>query len=335
MLGTKDSLMGSLCCCQSLNFPEEGSLVWKWVLTVSLFDVILQDNRVNGVCSASRLVGVYHLWPQIIPIPSTESVELRNEDEHIVIATNSLWKHVTYDQTVHEVKSISDPIQAAKRLRDLAVAHGCSMDISVTVIKLKIDRDPSVRSSTNLQPLLRPYMQTTDPREEEEGADEGAQQEDEEEEEEDPGITNIDDSMSEEEEEERRDILLPLDSSAATQESMDQLVLGAIGTELAGGPNTDQPSMQSTNFDDLPLTDESPGTPTPAGTDSTPSDLPHRVAASGHQQAPQRGGYGVKQQLQQMEMDYEAQTIPKQSQARRSAGFTDLVTSFEQTQVCV
>lgn len=272
----------------------------------------------NGVCGASRLVGVYHLWPQIIPIPSTESVELRTEDEHIVIATNSLWKHVTYEQVVHEVKSISDPIQAAKRLRDLAVAHGCSMDVSVVVIKLKIDRDPPMHSTTNLQPM----QSLSGPDSEQEAREE------EEEEDDDPGVTNIDDPISDEDME-----ILPADST--TQDTIDRLVMDAISSAIGsqGGQIEDQPMMQSTNFDDLPpLSDESPEPPTPLGTDSTPYDLPHQVAASESrgQQVSSHLGYS---KLQQMEMEYEAQTLPKiTSQARKSTGFTE--TSFEQTQVC-
>lgn len=271
----------------------------------------------NGVCGASRLVGVYHLWPQIIPIPSTESVELRAEDEYIIIATNSLWKYVTYDQIVHEVKSISDPIQAAKRLRDLVVAHGCSMDVSVTVVKLKIDSNPPIRSFTDLQAL----QSLLEPDAEEEEDDD------------DPGVTNIDDPISKEDMESERNHMLPIDS--ATQESMDRLVLGAISSPLGfnGGQIKDGPMMQSTN---LPLSDESP---TPVGTDSTPSDLPHRVAASESRgQQPLLLGYAKqhdtqtmpKQQQHQMEMDYETQTMP--SQARKSVGLETSL-NFEQTQV--
>ena len=258
------------------------------------------------MCGASRLIGVYHLWPQIIPIPSTESVELRTEDEHIVVATNSLWKHVTYEQVVHEVKSISDPIQAAKRLRDLAVAHGCSMDVSVTVIKLKMDREPSVRSMTSLQSVQVVSGPDSDLEAEEEEDD-------------NPGVTNIDDPMSDEEEEEMRSesrgVLLPMDSN--TQNTIDGLVMGAISSALGSKEREteeDQPMMHSTNFDDLPpLTDESPEPPTPLGTDSTPSDLPHQVAASESRGQQVSGPLSYKQQQvqQQMEMDYEAQTLPK------------------------
>jgi hypothetical protein len=258
------------------------------------------------------------------------------EDEHIVMGTNSLWKHVTYEQVVHEVRSISDPIQAAKRLRDLAVAHGCPMDVSVTVAKLKIDRDPPKLSTTNLHPL--PSLLGPHPDLEAEGGED-------EEEEEDPGVTNIDDLSEEEEMESERIDTTVLSMNLDAQNTIDQMVMDAISSAIGSHARQteDQPMMQSTNFDDLPpLSDESPEPPTPLETESTPSDLPHQVEASGFrdQQVPGQFSYTKQQQqqqqqLQQMEMDYEAQTLPKiASQAKKNTGFTHLETSFEQTQVC-
>ena len=315
---------------------------------------ILQDNRVNGVCGASRLLGVYHLWPQIIPIPSTESVELRTEDEYIILATHSLWQHLTYEQVTHETRSLSDPTQAAKRLRDLAVAHGCKTDLSVIVIKLKIDMDPPTRSLHQLQPLEALLLPNTEEEAEEE-------EDEEEEEEEEPGVTNIDDVSDDEEEEEgegRKEesggLLLPMDY--AVQEDMDRRVLSAIGSPLSAGDESaehmegDQPLMQSTNFDDLPLSDGSPDRLSPLATDSTPSDLPTMTRAGdrrrgGGEEGPRKSSLSYRQQqqlmlqkqqlLQQNQLEYEAQTLPKiASQSKRTGGYTDLETSFEQTQVC-
>lgn len=276
----------------------------------------------NGVCGASRLLGVYHLWPQIIPIPSTESVDLRTEDEYVVIATDSLWKHINYDQITYEVKSVSDPIQAAKRLCDLAVAYGCSTDVSVLVVKLNIDRDPSVISSTNLQrqAILSAAAAPLEAAEED-----------------DPVVTNIDDPISEEEEEMEGDTEshpLPALPTAPNQDNMDRLVLDAIIGSPLTGQAQDQPTMQSTNFDDLPLTDESPSEPfTPMG--GTESTLPRQVARDQRPPYPIQQVQQMQQLQQQMEMDYEAQTMPKRAQAaRKNSGLTHLETSFEQTQVC-
>lgn len=246
------------------------------------------------------------------------------EDEYIIIATDSLWKHVTYDQVVHETKSISDPIQAAKRLRDLAVAHGSHVDVSVIVIKLKIDKDPPVLRKSGME------------------VPETVSESNSEEEDEELGVTNIDDAISDmdEGENEEEDVesgripITALPMEATTQDDIDRMVLGAITSPLGMESEIkgDQ-MMQSTNLDDLPLSDDdSPESPSPPVADSTMSDLQNQVVSS---QSPQQGkqmSHSIYKQ--QIEMEYEAQTLPKiASQVKKSTGFTDLETSFEQTQV--
>lgn len=262
------------------------------------------------------------------------------EDEYVVIATNSLWKYVTYEQVVHEVKTISDPIQAAKRLRDVAVSHGCHMDVSVIVVKLSMDRDPPIRSLVELQPLQE---------EEVAGMEIGERDivsglEIEEEEEEELGVTNIDDVLSEEEDGQEGDripaLSLPMESATATQEDIDRMVLGAISSpqemelhlQAEEDGREENSLMQSTNFDDLPPLSD--GSPTPMGMDSTTSDLSTNEVTSHQQRYRQHLQQQQQQQLRQMEVDYEVQTLPKiASQSRKSSGLTPLETSFEQTQV--
>ena len=138
----------------------------------------------NGVSSVSRLLGCYHLWPHVIPAPSTESVELRPEDSYIVIGTDSLWKSLTYEQVIHHVQTISDPIRASKCVRDLAVAQGCQTDISVIVVKLNIDSKVTPQAAVD----KRKPAKTVD------------ESQDSEDEEEDAAITNIDDVITDSEE---------------------------------------------------------------------------------------------------------------------------------------
>ncbi len=257
-------------------------------------------------------------------------MELREEDEYVVIATDSLWKFVSYEQIIQEARSISDPTQVAKRLRDFAVAHGCHTDVSVIVIKLNIDREIlPLHSST---PKPKPLKDLSQP--------EPASGEEEEEEEEEPGVTNIDDALSEEDEGTKDSsnkipiTALPIEPS--TQEGIiDRMVLDAVSPRQGVASNLeDKPTMQSTNFDDLPLSDdESPVPPSPVIMDSIPSSLPNRVEAPLPEAA--KHGLSVYKEGKVAEVDYEAQTIPKKtSQSKKSgAGFTDLETSYEQTQV--
>ena len=291
--------------------------------------IYIQDHRVNGVSSVSRLLGCYHLWPQVIPAPSTESVELRREDSYIVIATDGLWKHLPYEQVIHQVQLISDPIQASKCLRDLAIAQGCQTDISVVVVKLNIG------SAVPAQPerMLKTQKTILDEPEEES-----------EDEEEDAAITNIDDVITDSEEEDGGQTPTQdgeggggVDRSVALVEGMDenseldQLVLSAVHSPTA---SPFKPRMHSTNFDDImeeddPYLDPSiPPTATGGGIPtSTQSDLPHHAMNHNVVAMP--------------EMEYEAQTLPTTTKQRKNShevpvngGYAILAeTSFEQTQV--
>ena len=283
------------------------------------FDIHIQDHRVNGVSSVSRLLGCYHLWPQVIPAPSTESVELRQEDSYIVIATDGLWKHLPYEQVVHQVQLISDPIQASKCLRDLAIAQGCQTDISVVVIKLNIG------SAVPAQPerKLKPQKTIVEPEESED-------------EEEDAAITNIDDVITDSEEDEEDGEQTPTQDGAVDRSAtvgdmeenseLDQLVLSAVHS-----PTTSpfKPRMKSTNFDDIMEEDEpylDPGAPTGGVPTSTQSDLPQ---------------HAMNHVVVMPEMEYEAQTLPTTTKQRKNSqevpvngGYAILAdTSFEQTQV--
>ena len=221
---------------------------------------------------------------------------------------------MSYEQIVYDIRSISDPIRASKRLRDMSVAHGCSTDVSVVVIKLNIDRGPPAHSVLNLKQVTSFSAAESD-----------------EEEEEDNEVTNIDDLLSdidEEEEEVREDGLTKTELNMDSPSDIDQLILDAVRTPPM---SPSQPTVHSTNFDDLPLTDESPTSPSPVAIDSVVSDLPGLV-----QQQKE-----VTAQLDQI--SYVAQTLPKDASKSRkgskgstqNAGFAITETSFEQTQVSV
>jgi len=225
---------------------------------------------VNGTCGSSRLLGVYHLWPQVIPVPSTESVELRKGDEYIVLGTEGLWKNVSYEQIVQEASSISDPTQVAKRLCDVAVAHGCYDNVSVVVIKLNIDRDPILPSVVTA--AKQQAIRDCEEEEEENGGED-----------EELGITNIDDDLSEIEDAYNSDTppattlaMEPEAISSPPHEDMDRMVLNAITAVNGYGNNLqhhEDPVMQSTNFDDLPLSDLPESVMCPPVMDSTLSRL--------------------------------------------------------------
>ena len=267
----------------------------------------------NGVCGASRLIGCYHLWPQVVPAPSTESVELMVGDEFVVLGTDSLWKFVTHEQAVLEVQNFSSPAQAARRLRDLAVAHGCSTDVSVIVIKLNVfgtapERKVKVRA---LRTIPEPVVSEDD--------DYGVE------------FTNIDDLLSDVDEEpsatpgttrpvkitklaDKPDVKPvskrpgPLQQDF-TADDLDRLVLSAVITP----PSSPQaPTVKTTNIDDLIF-------------DNSPSDLDSVIAnleathasVNGRTKPAPRKSHRPRpspsSSRQQPEESYPSKTLPKEA----------------------
>ena len=265
----------------------------------------------------------------MIPVPSTESVELRKGDEYVILGTEGLWKNVSYEQIVQEASSISDPTQVAKRLRDLAVAHGCYDDVSVVVVKLNIDRDP-----------VLPSVETVAKHQAIPACEEKADEDDDEE----LGITNIDDDLSDVDEVHNSNappvtaLKLELEPVLPPQEDMDRMVLSAVTAVNGHGggfQHHEEPMMQSTNFDDLPLSDDSPDSIGPPIMDSTLSELDAEIQNTQQVIARPRHPQPDLHQLSVMTpAEYEAQTLPKITpSSRKSSGLTDFETSFEQTQV--
>lgn len=282
-----------------------------------------QDNRVNGVCGTSRLVGCYHLWPQVLPVPSTESVQLREGDEYVVIATDGLWKCVSYEQVVHEVQSISDPIRAAKQLRDLAVSHGCSDDVSVLVLRLNIyQRGVPPR----LIPKSKPMKPIPEPEDDED---------------EDIEITNIDDILSDTEDDDPQTTPMEItNTNAEISKDLDRLILSAISTSPTSPIS---PTVKTTNIDDLLSEIPSPdilGSPNPSSFDFSNSSTTASYAYTSTAQKPSQLSHKSYQLPE--ELNYPAQTLPRDAAGSRakgtksaplSSGFSITETLFEQTQV--
>ena len=112
----------------------------------------MQDDRVNGVCGVSRLLGCYYLYPQVIPLPSTKSVTLPPYTNFLIIGTHGLWKYMTQKEIYKCIRSFRDPDICSKRLADLAVASGCPLDVSVIVAKIVLGED--LADSKNVIPTL-------------------------------------------------------------------------------------------------------------------------------------------------------------------------------------
>lgn len=273
---------------------------------------LLQDYRVNGTCGTSRLVGCYHLAPEVTPKPSTESVSLQFGDEYIILGSESLWKHVTHKAAVHIVRRSASPSSAARKLRDLAIGYGCKTDVSVIVVQLNIPEGVEPAES-----LFHSENFISD-QESDQIPDENVE------------FTNIDDILSDTE-----------DELEQTQEStwngvrlrkkkapppvegkdIDRMILDAVSSP----PTSVSPEMKSTNIDDI----LSPSPPHPL-TQPTPHNI-HSPPITTHGKpamqtgARERGGGRVMvpthtQPLSPNGLAYPAQTIPRDAAGSRTKG---------------
>ena len=93
--------------------------------------VHFQEGRVNGLLSATRVVGASFLNPFVIPEPAIHSVELIGSDELLIVACAGLWLFVSYEEAAATARRCSSPSRAAKTLRDLAQAYGSQVSIGI------------------------------------------------------------------------------------------------------------------------------------------------------------------------------------------------------------
>ncbi|XP_033753992.1 PH domain leucine-rich repeat-containing protein phosphatase 2-like isoform X2 [Pecten maximus] len=113
--------------------------------------IITEDGRVSGVTFNTRLLGCSYLYPHILPDPYVTSVNLRQDDQLIIIANNGLWKYMSYQEAVDEIIDIPDPVRAAKRLQDLAQGYGSKESIGVLVVRLLLSDAERLRMKDILE----------------------------------------------------------------------------------------------------------------------------------------------------------------------------------------
>ena len=91
-------------------------------LVFILFFFLLQsqDGLINCVTCRTRQLGLYRLFPHVIPEPHVSSLNLTNEDELVLIANGPLFQVLTPAHVLSEIRLIPNPVVAAKRLIDLA-----------------------------------------------------------------------------------------------------------------------------------------------------------------------------------------------------------------------
>lgn len=98
---------------------------------------VLGSGLLNGQLSVLRGVGFLNYVPHTHAGPSITELTLLLGDDTIVLGTKGLWDHVPYELAVDIIRQEkSDPMLAAQRLRDYAIAYGAVDKVLVTVVQL-------------------------------------------------------------------------------------------------------------------------------------------------------------------------------------------------------
>ncbi|KVI01453.1 Protein phosphatase 2C [Cynara cardunculus var. scolymus] len=91
--------------------------------------------RVNGQLAVARAFGDQSLKAHLSSEPDTRHVPIDSTIELVILASDGLWKVMANHEAIEMVKSIKDPLAAAKRLTTEALARKSKDDISCIVIR--------------------------------------------------------------------------------------------------------------------------------------------------------------------------------------------------------
>ncbi|CAH1391630.1 unnamed protein product [Nezara viridula] len=82
-------------------------------------------------------IGNSSMYPLVIPDPHVTELTLRDDDRFLIMANKRLWEVVSAEEAASEVRHVTVPGLAAKRLQDLAQSYGCEDNLSVIVVSLQ------------------------------------------------------------------------------------------------------------------------------------------------------------------------------------------------------
>ncbi|KFY23510.1 hypothetical protein V493_05819 [Pseudogymnoascus sp. VKM F-4281 (FW-2241)] len=119
-----------------LSYDHKGSDENETKRIVSAGGLIL-NNRVNGVLAVTRALGDAYMKELVTGHPyTTETVIQPDFDEFIILACDGLWDVCSDQEAVELVRSIQDPVAAAKTLVDHALARFSTDNLSCMIVRL-------------------------------------------------------------------------------------------------------------------------------------------------------------------------------------------------------
>lgn len=90
--------------------------------------------RVEGVLAVTRAIGDKDLKKCVTADPFIRDVELQEDDEVLVLATDGLWDFMSNQEVVDVARLHADPSVAAKALVDEAMTRGSGDNVTVLVV---------------------------------------------------------------------------------------------------------------------------------------------------------------------------------------------------------
>lgn len=96
---------------------------------------VSRQGKLNDQLDVSRAFGYVQLAPCIIAAPALNKIDIKEQDEMILLASRELWDYLTPDFAVDVARQErGDLMRAAQKLRDLAIAFGATGKIMVMMV---------------------------------------------------------------------------------------------------------------------------------------------------------------------------------------------------------
>ena len=93
---------------------------------------------VKDVAATARAFGNFDVFPAVNCEPAVHVLDLVDSDEFVIVANRGLWDALSYQAAVDVAwEHREDPMLAAQRLRDMAIAYGATDSVMVMVSLLR------------------------------------------------------------------------------------------------------------------------------------------------------------------------------------------------------
>lgn len=93
--------------------------------------------RVEGMLAVSRAIGDRLLKRFVPPTPEVSVVDLEEEDQWVVLATDGLWDVVQSEELAAMMRGVSCPVQAARKLVFAALNRRSLDNVTVLVVDVR------------------------------------------------------------------------------------------------------------------------------------------------------------------------------------------------------